>query len=317
MNTVARFEYANFIILPYFSMNVNTELLASLIAEIWETKTDSLIERIVERTDKLLEQKFKAERERKPQQAHELAEQQQVAAAPVPLEEAPEELAEIQKPPDPTTRSNEPIHLEAANAEVCPNAEMCPITERDAEFQALVEENEKLREEKSKMAEENKVLHEEIYDKSKQAEKYKNNAKMLEKMTEMKNKEAEVPDDRKTGCAEESESTTLKSYPSEPAVSQDFHSKLIGEHITNVEFDEFDVNNQMPDKSKGDSGIIKTTGVQENAENAAKAVDTVAIEAAYRSVAEFCQKCPSERPDVLFRPYRTNVKKREKSNNAP
>jgi len=61
----------------------------------------------------------------------------------------------------------------------------------------------------------------------------------------------------------------------ELAVPQDFHSKLIGiggEHITKLR-DEFDVNIQMPDRSKGDSEIIKITGFQENAENAAKAVE--------------------------------------------
>jgi hypothetical protein len=84
-----------------------------------------------------------------------------------------------------------------------------------------------------------------------------------------------VLDERKAGYAKEAEARYLKSYQLELAVPQDFHSKLIGiggEHITKLR-DEFDVNIQMPDRSKGDSEIIKITGFQENAENAAKAVE--------------------------------------------
>jgi polyribonucleotide nucleotidyltransferase len=85
-----------------------------------------------------------------------------------------------------------------------------------------------------------------------------------------------VLDERKAGYADEAKSRYLKSYQLELAVPVEFHSKLIGiggENITKLR-DEFDVNIQMPDRSKGDSEIIKITGFQENAENAAKAIES-------------------------------------------
>jgi len=86
-----------------------------------------------------------------------------------------------------------------------------------------------------------------------------------------------VLDDRKAGYAEEAKNRYLKSYQLELAVPVEFHSKLIGvggEHITALR-DEHDVNIQMPDRKKDPSNeIIKITGYQENAENAAKAIET-------------------------------------------
>lgn len=161
-------------------------------------------------------------------------------------------------------------HLEAAKAELIA---MCPITkeyEMPSEYHGIL---------LGQRGAGIRALCEELQITIKVPKKQENgetlNSITLKGTDDKLDNAVKVLDDRKAGYAKEAESRYLKSYQLELAVPQDFHSKLIGiggEHITKLR-DEFDVNIQMPDRSKGDSEIIKITGFQENAENAAKAVE--------------------------------------------
>ena len=160
-------------------------------------------------------------------------------------------------------------HLEATNAEAMV---MCPITEeneRPSEYDGILLGQQGAG---SRTQEEEgagiRVFREELQITIKVSEKQENgetlNSITLKGTDDKLDNAVEMLDDRKTEepTTKESESRYLKTIG------------IGGEHINRVR-DEFDVNIQMPDMSKGDSEIINVTGFQENVANAAKAVEAI------------------------------------------